>query len=98
PFVHDGRRAVHLHVVLLLLASTAILMNAPRRSATTSRNGTIPATRWIFRWIGALLAGLACLNAARAEADPGTVKLTVVEKNAPEPIPCRVHVKDPSGK
>jgi hypothetical protein len=49
-------------------------------------------------WIGELLAMLAIGNVAIAQDGAGTVKLTVVEKNSAEPIPCRVHLQDKSGK
>jgi hypothetical protein len=54
--------------------------------------------RWTFGGIGGLLVLLAIINFVTAQDGAGTVKLTVVEKNSDQPIPCRIHLKDKSGK
>src|SRR5713101_8246050 len=54
--------------------------------------------RWLPMCIGGWLATLAVANSAISQDSAGTVKLTVVEKNSADLIPCRVHLKDRSGR
>jgi hypothetical protein len=54
--------------------------------------------RWTTGCLGGLLVVLANCNFAIAQDGPTTIKLTIEEKNSHQPIPCRVHLKDKSGK
>src|SRR5262249_14299248 len=62
-----------------------------------SHGGSVMSRRVIA--FGSLLAvGLFVPSDARAKTEMGRVEITVVDKATGQPVPCRVHLKDASGK
>ena len=67
---------------------------APRAvgSAGPDKRAILPAT---FAW---LVCGLFATSRLVAQPDPGHLAITVSAHNNGEPLPCRIHLKNPNGK